>query len=70
MYKPPEYKPPSRKIWWKGPLTKNKPRGLLLEFYGIIITTTTINIINIIIIIINIITMIIITIIIIISIIN
>ena len=35
---PPEYKPPplpARKIWRKGPLTKNNPRGLLSEFYGI-----------------------------------
>ena len=26
---------PPRKIWRKSPLTKNKPRGLLSEFYGI-----------------------------------
>ena len=31
MYKP----PPPRKIWRKGLLTKNKPQGLLSEFYGI-----------------------------------
>ena len=31
MYKP----PPPREIWQKGPLTKNKPRGILLELYGI-----------------------------------
>ena len=31
MYKPPP--PPPRKIWQKGPLTKNKPQGLLSEFY-------------------------------------
>ena len=36
LYKPPEYKPPPpRKIWRKGPLTKNEPRSLLSEFYGI-----------------------------------
>ena len=35
MYKPPEYKtpPPPRKIWRKGPLTKNKPQGLS-KFYS------------------------------------
>ena len=36
MYKPPEYKPPppQENFFQKGPLTKNKPRGLLSEFYG------------------------------------
>ena len=34
---PPEYNPPSpkKKNFRKGSLTKNKPRGLISEFYGI-----------------------------------